>query len=138
MKRNEVRVIKKIGIILISLLLVLALTNQVFAYTIPGTSITIGDPITDPDYYKPDSPTEASGATKLQTIGNTIVGIVQVIGTVLSVAVLAVIGIKYMVGSVEERAEYKKTLMPYIIGAVLVFGITNILGIIVKVAGLLF
>ena len=38
---------------------------------------------------------------------------------------------KYMAGGVEERAEYKKTMLPYVIGAILLFGITNILGIIV-------
>ena len=35
-----------------------------------------------------------------------------------------------MMGSVEEKAEYKKTLKPYLIGAILVFGITNLLGIV--------
>ena len=43
---------------------------------------------------------------------------------------LVVIGIKYMMGSAEEKAEYKKTLMPYIIGAALVFAASAIAGII--------
>ena len=38
-----------------------------------------------------------------------------------------------MLGSVEERAEYKTSMVPYIWGAVLVFGITNILAIIMDV-----
>ena len=50
-----------------------------------------------------------------------IVGIIQLIGVVASVIVLILIGIKYMMGSVEEKAEYKKSLMPYIIGCALVF-----------------
>ena len=37
------------------------------------------------------------------------------------------VGLKYMLGSVEEKAEYKKTLLYYLIGAVLAFGIVNIL-----------
>ena len=36
------------------------------------------------------------------------------------------IGIKYMLGSVEEKAKHKQTLMPYLIGAVLVFSETTI------------
>ena len=48
---------------------------------------------------------------------------------------MQVIGIKYIMGSVEDKAEYKKTLKPYVIGAVLVFGITNILGIIQNMVG---
>ena len=53
---------------------------------------------------------------KVGTIANDIVSVIAI-----SVIVLIVLGIKYMMGSVEEKAEYKKTLMPYIIGAGLVF-----------------
>ena len=53
--------------------------------------------------------------------GKNIVSILQAVGVVLSVVMLIVIGIKYMMGSAEEKAEYKKTLMPYIIGAALIF-----------------
>ncbi len=54
------------------------------------------------------------------------------IGTITSVLALIIIGIKYMVGSVEEKAEYKKTMQPYLIGTVMVFSITNIIFIIEK------
>ena len=32
---------------------------------------------------------------------------------------------------IKEKSEYKKTMLPYVIGAILVFGITNVLGIII-------
>ena len=70
---------------------------------------------------------------KLEDLGNRIIGVVQVIGSISSVVALVVIGIKYVTGSVEEKAEYKQTLKPYLIGAILVFGITNVLGIIQNV-----
>ena len=38
----------------------------------------------------------------------------------VSVITLVVLGIKYMVGSIEERAEYKKSMIPYLIGAFLI------------------
>ena len=53
--------------------------------------------------------------------GKNVVSILQAVGVVLSVVMLIVIGIKYMMGSAEEKAEYKKTLMPYVIGAALIF-----------------
>lgn len=62
-----------------------------------------------------------SGTGDIQTLGNSIVGILQVIGILVSVIVLIVLGIKYMMGSAEEKAEYKKTMIPYLIGAVLIF-----------------
>lgn len=85
------------------------------------------------DDYKPDSTTATTGTTKIATKGNSIVKVLRVIGTSISVIVLMCIGIKYVVGSVEEKAEYKKTMMPYVIGCFLVFGITNILAIIVDI-----
>lgn len=62
-----------------------------------------------------------SGSSRVNSIAGTIVSAIQIIGTVISVAVLIVIGIKYMMGSVEEKADYKKSLVPYIVGAFLLF-----------------
>ena len=92
---------------------------------------TIKSPSVNPDYYKPDSSDTAQGAEKVAEIGNTIIGTIQILGSIA-------LGIKYMMGSVEEKAEYKKTMMPYVIGAIMVFGITNILSIIVSIASNLF
>ena len=84
----------------------------------------------NPEEYKPDSTNSVSGATQLEKIGNRFIGTIQVIGAIISVVALIMIGIKYIMGSVEEKAEYKETLKPYLIGAILLFGITNLLGIV--------
>ena len=39
----------------------------------------------DPDHYKPSSTNSVSGATKLEDLGNRIIGVVQVIGSLSSV-----------------------------------------------------
>ena len=39
-----------------------------------------------------------------------------------------------MIGSVDERAEYKKTLLPYVIGAGLVFAASSIAQIVYNIA----
>lgn len=67
--------------------------------------------------------------SNLTDTGNGIITVLTVIGTVISVIVLIILGLKYMMGSVEERAEYKKTMMPYVIGAALVFAASAIAGI---------
>lgn len=64
---------------------------------------------------------EVTGTTEIKTLGNSIVGILQTVGIVLSVVILIILGIKYMMGSSEEKAEYKKTMIPYIVGAALIF-----------------
>ena len=51
-----------------------------------------------------------------------ILGFINLIGIAISVIVLALIGIKYMLGSVEEKADIKKLLIPYIVGCIVVFG----------------
>lgn len=71
---------------------------------------------------------------RLKNMAGPIVTILQMVGSFASVIVLVVIGIKYMIGSVEEKAEYKRTLMPYIIGCAIVFGFSNLIGIIFNVA----
>ena len=90
--------------------------------------------IIDPDSYKPGSLDNPTGADWLMDKGNIIIGFLRIIGSITSVAVLIVLGIKYMMGSAEEKAEYKKSMVPYIVGAVMLFGITNILSIIVSIA----
>lgn len=71
---------------------------------------------------------------KLEENAETILGVIQVVGIVVSVVMLMIIGIKYMMGSLEERAEYKETLKPYIIGAFLIFSGTTIPQIIYQIA----
>ena len=69
----------------------------------------------------------------LNNIGNQIITVVSTIGSIGAVIVLVVLGIKYMIGSTEEKAEYKKTLMPYVIGAALIFAASTLSGIIFNV-----
>ncbi len=67
-------------------------------------------------------------------IGNNILGVLTTIGMYVSVIILIILGIKYMMGSAEEKAEYKKSLMPYVIGAGLVFSASAIAQIIYDLA----
>lgn len=45
-----------------------------------------------------------------------------IIGIIIAVIFGLVIAIKFMTGSVEEKADVKKTLVPYIAGCVVIFG----------------
>lgn len=61
-------------------------------------------------------------------IGNKLITVVSTIGSIASVIALVVIGIKYMTGSVEEKAEYKNSLLPYLIGSIIVFAASTLAG----------
>ena len=71
-----------------------------------------------------------TGAEDLENEGGKIVGLIQVVGTIVSIGMIGILGIRYVLGSAEERAEYKKTLIPYFVGAVLIFGASNLTQII--------
>ena len=71
---------------------------------------------------------------QITKVGGNIVNIIQVVGIVIAVIVLLVIGIKYMMGSASEKAEYKKTMIPYLVGAVLVFAGTSLVKVIYSLA----
>lgn len=111
MKINVNKVTKIISIVMIVAMLI-AMVTPVFAV--------------NPETIKADE----SNTGKITSLGSQIIGIVTTIGSVVAVLVLVVLGVKYMMGSAEEKAEYKKTLMPYVIGAVLVFAASTIAGVI--------
>ncbi len=96
---------------------------------------TKSDLTVNPDEYKPASTNKVENASKLKRIGNVIIGVIRTVGSIVSVGALIVLGIKYMAGSIEEKAQYKQTMGPYVLGALMLFGITNILGVIIEVAG---
>lgn len=77
---------------------------------------------------------QSTDNTKITDVGGSIMGILQTIGIVLSIIILIVLGIKYMMGSAEEKAEYKKTMIPYVVGAILIFAASSLAGVIVNFA----
>lgn len=83
------------------------------------------DVLDDPSKYNPSnsSSTDDSEAT---TIISDILSAITSVGIVIAVVIVAILGVKYMLGSVEEKAEYKKDLIPYFIGSILLFGICTI------------
>lgn len=87
----------------------------------------------DTDLYKP---TELTGNDYNEAfeLGATLVSGIQIIGVVIAIAGIIILGIKYMIGSVEQKAEYKKTLIPYLIGCIFIFAISQIISLIYSLA----
>lgn len=94
------------------------------------TFVMASDPLENPDAYKPSG---TIGTKAAQKAGN-ILNVITVIGIVVGVITLIVIGIKYMVGTVQEKAEYKKTMFSYIIGLVLLISVCSFVQIIYNLA----
>jgi trbC/VIRB2 family len=109
--------IKVIATLLLAIMLVTSIAGTVLAV----------DPNTVLNGLNGNGNVQTNDLTK---VGNNIVTIIQVVGIVIAVIVLLVIGIKYMMGSASEKAEYKKTMIPYIVGAVLIFAGTSLVRVI--------
>ena len=63
-------------------------------------------------------------------VAKSVITITQVIGVGVAVIMLIVLGMKYMTAAVGERAEIKKHLGIYVVGAVVLFAASGILEII--------
>lgn len=93
------------------------------------------DPINNPDYYDP-SGSDETASTTVANKAKVIVNVIQVIGIIVAVVSLMIIGIKYMVGSLEERADYKKTMLPWILGCIMVVSVTSVPKLIISFSGI--
>lgn len=125
MKKMKIKTIKKINKIAIILIVLVTCVNIFYNYS-------YADTIVDTNAYKPTD--DPATPTKTVAIVSTILGVIQAIGIVLSVIMLAALGIKYMIGSVEDKANYKENMVPYIIGAVLIGAGPTIVNLIYKYA----
>ena len=70
----------------------------------------------------------------LTGLGSNIISIISVVAMVVAVIVLLILGIKYMIGSASEKAEFKKSMIPYLVGAVIIFGAGAIAQVVVQIA----
>lgn len=113
-------------------LLIIAITFLILIiFFIPTYSIATVNPIENPENYEPGG-ISSTDSDKIVNRVNPILGTITVIGIVISAITLTVLGIKYMIGSVEEKAEYKKSMIPYIIGVVLLLAASTAVGLIAK------
>lgn len=119
MKLNSKKVLKIVAVILL-VMLAFTVIQPVFADTIDPKTIT-GDV----------KSVEVSG---IQGIANKVATIIRNVAIVVGVIMLMIIGVKYMLGSAEEKADYKKSLMPLVIGILIVMFASTIVSFILSVA----
>ena len=121
---KKIKIVKIVQIILLIIFLLGSMQNVVLGKEEEGAFEGI-----DTDKYKPSDLTEDDYKTAFE-MGGTIVNVLSTVGTVIAVAGIMILGIKYMMGSIEEKAEYKKTMIPYLVGCILIFCIPKIVSII--------
>lgn len=58
-----------------------------------------------------------------------IIGVVRAVGMAFAAGMLLYVGIRYVMASANEKADLKKGSISYVIGAVIIFGASALLGI---------
>lgn len=112
---------KKVKIFSIIMLIIITVSSFM-------ATISYADLIAPNDYNPNNGNAEAP--EKFTNMVGTIATTIQTIGIILSVIVIGLLGIKYMTGSVEERADYKKTMIPFLVGTFLIVAVGTVLRII--------
>jgi len=71
--------------------------------------------------------------SSMQDLSSTVYNILLILGVILAAVVGAILGIKFMTGSIEEQVDVKKALVPYVAGCVVIFGAFTIWKIVVTI-----
>ncbi len=120
MEKKILKINKMILIIIALMMFVNVFYIDVFA----------ADNIVNPNNYKVNNLGNSQNAIK--TVG-AIVNVIQILGIIIAICSIGILGIKYMTGSLEQRAEYKKTLLPFIVGVALITAIVSIVKLIYQI-----
>lgn len=108
----------KVLTLLLIVITLISFTTSVFAAQ--GTEITPSELEGKINYG------DSSDTGDLMTKAGKVMGMIRNVAVIASVIIIMVLGVKYMLGSVEEKADYKKSFVPLIIGIILVVSATSI------------
>lgn len=116
--------IKLLSVLMIAIMLVAVVSVPVHAGNLTGQLDELETAMKDPKNQAGDETDDIRGmvAKVINLIRN-----VAVIGGVL---LLTIIGFKYMLGSAEEKADYKKSLIPLVVGIIVVMAASQIMSMI--------
>ncbi len=107
------KTLKKVLVVLLAVVLLFTFVQPAFAASAGDITNSIGG-------HNGNTPTEATN------LASTIVNYLWIASIIIAVIVLMIIGIKFIIGSTQEKAEYKKSLIPVVVGVVLVVFATTI------------
>ena len=112
--------ISKKFLIILFILAIVFMNNYVY-----GTDIDVDD-------YDP-SKKVSSDVYAIDDAAGFIIKVIQVIGIIAGTVGIAMLGIRYMIGGVDDKAEFKETAGPYIFGIGFLFGSTALLELLTQI-----
>lgn len=84
------------------------------------------------DFYDPNPSINKDGSffTKVSIV----LGWIRLVGIGVALIAITIIGTKYIFISVEEKAEYKKAMLPYLVGFFMLLCVSAVIEIIASIA----
>lgn len=108
---------KFIAVLIVTILVTFCLSNCIYASSITESMRNL--------WNKDDS-----SASSIKKMGGKVLYVTQLVGYAVALITLTILGIRYMYSSTNDKATIKEKLMAYVIGAVILFGFSTVLGII--------
>ena len=132
---------KNISIIMLIFTIVMLICNNVFAYeeiTIQGDGIQVAsDKIKDISdsaqaFLDAGSTDHTNSQESMQNMSEIVYNVLFAIGIIAAIIIGSIIAIKIMTAGIEEKAQYKEYLIPYVMGVVILFGAFGIWKLVVE------
>ena len=120
------KTVKIISTLVIAVLLVVTLSQVCLAVNY-GELINSVETQVGADDSKVDT-------TKINKTAASVINLIRNVAAIAAVVILSILGIKYMMGSTEERAEYKKSFIPLIVGIIVVVSAASIASLLFSIA----
>lgn len=120
--------------LLISILVVFLVNITVFN-SIVNAATSLDSMLSDADGFISQGEQEAIGTdySGFRDTSTTVFNAFLTIGTIIAAIVISIMGIKFMTSTSEEKAQMKESMLPYVIGCVVIFGAFTIWKVVVNI-----
>ena len=117
------KVICKILLIVIIMnLAILGNVNTVKAESFWSGIISSGKNFLDTGEHEATTNTNAASDEETSEFISILYNTLLTLGVIITIAVGGVMGIKFMMASAEDKAKIKESMVPYVVGSILIFG----------------
>ena len=107
-----------------------------FGYNIANASDSWGQGLMDPVIEKTRDPNisndNTGAAEKIQKLLSTIAVIFKVVAVAVGIVILIALAMKYMMAAPGDKADVKKSMIPFVVGAFVLFAASGIVDLIIK------
>lgn len=120
-------IVKKIICIVLMIVLFSCILNTSFFYTCHAA---FSDTMLSEMNSVKDGKDTTKATSKVSDVLSIIITIVRIAGVCIAIVMLLAVAMKYMTAAAGEKAEIKKSAVQYVVGAIVLFAVVGILGII--------